>query len=100
MEILKLEKVSNMKYLLLLIALCIFGCSEIGQQAYIMHEEKEIASVPCADRVAINQSIDTLRVSSQQLIIGIPTYYNVVVSYTYLNDGKYKVEVTPCFIKE
>lgn len=86
-----------MKYLLLLIALCMFGCSEIGQQAYIMHEEKEIASVPCADRVVINQSIDTLRVSSQQLIKGFPTYYNDIVSYTYLNDGKYKVEVTPCF---
>ena len=64
---------------------------------YIMHEEKEIASVPCADRVVINQSIDTLRVSSQQRIKGFLIYYNDVVSYTYLNDGKYKVEVTPCF---
>ena len=62
-----------------------------------MHEEKEIASVPCADRVVINQSIDTLRVSSQQRIKGFLIYYNDVVSYTYLNDGKYKVEVTPCF---
>lgn len=86
-----------MKYFLLLIALCIFGCSEVGQQACIMHEEKEIASLPCADRVVINQSIDTLKVLSQQFIEGYPSYYNDVVSYTYLNDGKYKVDVTPCF---
>ena len=86
-----------MKYFLLLIALCIFGCSEVGQQASIMHEEKERAVLPCTDRIVINQSIDTLSVSSQQLIKGFPTFYSNVVSYTYLNDGKYKVDVTPCY---
>ena len=79
--------------LLIFVAGLMTSCESKGVQAWIYHDKELITKTVCDDELFLNVSPDTIVVKSAYNSYGVWSYKEV---YTYVNDGKFRIEKKEC----
>ena len=79
--------------LLIFIAGMLSGCKTKGYQGWIYYDKDLIVKTLCDDELFLNVSPDSIVVKSAYNSYGVWSYKEV---YTYVNDGKYRIEKKEC----
>ena len=79
--------------LLVFIIGMVSGCSSDGYQGWIYHDKELITKTICDEEVFIRLYPDTIVVKSAYQSYGVWSHKEI---YTFVNDGKYRIEKKEC----